>query len=250
MVVSSPEGTHAAAGARDHRAGPAAAHVGPESSDLTALSAREGSLARAGVAAFIANIVRVPLMEDPGTRYRYSESPTVVGRLIEIWSGEPLDRFLANQIFQPLGMTDTVFWVAPEQAARFTTRYALSQRSAGRERDRRGSVHGPSGPARGRGRVGVYRARFPPLQPDAAEQGRAGWRAAVVLEVGGVDDHERPVRGGDEGAQRHGLGTRQRRSGCRSSAPEDAGESRRVQAGTDRRAPISGTIRRPIRSPS
>ena len=50
----------------------------------------------------------------------------MVGRLIEIWSGEPFDRFLANQIFQPLGMTDTVFWVAPEQAARFTTRYALT----------------------------------------------------------------------------------------------------------------------------
>ena len=49
MVVSSPDGTHAAAGARDHRAGPPAAHVGRESSDLTALSAREGPLARAGV---------------------------------------------------------------------------------------------------------------------------------------------------------------------------------------------------------
>jgi CubicO group peptidase (beta-lactamase class C family) len=73
---------------------------------------------------FIANIVRVPLMEDPGTRYRYSEGPTVVGRLIEIWSGQPLDTFLASQIFQPLGMTDTSFWVSPEQAPRFATRYA------------------------------------------------------------------------------------------------------------------------------
>jgi CubicO group peptidase (beta-lactamase class C family) len=75
---------------------------------------------------FIANIVRVPLMEDPGTRYRYSESPTVVGRLVEIWSGQPLDRFLASQIFEPLGMTDTGFWVAPGQASRFTTRYAAT----------------------------------------------------------------------------------------------------------------------------
>ena len=73
---------------------------------------------------FIANIVRVPLMEDPGTRYRYSEGPTVVGRLIEIWSGQPLDTFMASQIFRPLGMTDTSFWVSPEQAPRFATRYA------------------------------------------------------------------------------------------------------------------------------
>ena len=77
-----------------------------------------------GLPKFIANIVRVPLMEDPGTRYRYSEGPTVVGRLIEIWSGQPLDAFMASQIFQPLGMTDTVFWVSPEQAPRFATRYA------------------------------------------------------------------------------------------------------------------------------
>jgi CubicO group peptidase (beta-lactamase class C family) len=75
---------------------------------------------------FVANIVRVPLMEDPGTRYRYSESPTVVGRLIEIWSGQPFDRFLASQIFEPLGMTDTTFWVSAEQAPRFATRYAFT----------------------------------------------------------------------------------------------------------------------------
>jgi CubicO group peptidase (beta-lactamase class C family) len=77
-----------------------------------------------GLPQFIANIVRVPLMEDPGTRYRYSEGPTVVGRLVEIWSGQPLDTFMASQIFQPLGMTDTAFWVSPEQAPRLATRYA------------------------------------------------------------------------------------------------------------------------------
>jgi CubicO group peptidase (beta-lactamase class C family) len=74
---------------------------------------------------FIANITRVPLMEDPGTRYRYSESPTVVGRLIEIWSGQPLDAFVTSRIFQPLGMSDTTFWVSPEQTSRFTMRYAM-----------------------------------------------------------------------------------------------------------------------------
>ena len=35
---------------------------------------------------FIANLVRVPLMEDPGTRYRYSEGSSVLGRLVEVWS--------------------------------------------------------------------------------------------------------------------------------------------------------------------
>lgn len=73
---------------------------------------------------FITNIVRAPLMEDPGTRYRYSEATTVVGRLIEIWSGKPLDMFMRERVFEPLGMVDTGFWAEPEQRARLTMVYA------------------------------------------------------------------------------------------------------------------------------
>jgi len=73
---------------------------------------------------FVTNVVRVPLMEDPGTRYRYSESPTVLGRLVEIWSGRPFDVFLKERVLGPLGMPDTVFWVAPEARDRLATVYA------------------------------------------------------------------------------------------------------------------------------
>jgi CubicO group peptidase (beta-lactamase class C family) len=73
---------------------------------------------------FIANLVRVPLMEDPGTRYRYSEATSVVGRLVEIWSGKPLEVFFEERVFGPLGMVDTRFWAAtPEQRARLATVY-------------------------------------------------------------------------------------------------------------------------------
>ena len=76
------------------------------------------------MAQFIANLVRVPLMEDPGTRYRYSEGTTVLGRLVEIWSGQPFEEFLAARIFRPLRMTDTMFWAAtPDQRARLATVY-------------------------------------------------------------------------------------------------------------------------------
>jgi CubicO group peptidase (beta-lactamase class C family) len=75
---------------------------------------------------FIEKIARAPLMEDPGTRYRYSESPTVLGRLVEIWSGRPFDEFLNERIFKPLGMSDTAFWVNPRQRGRLTTVYAVS----------------------------------------------------------------------------------------------------------------------------
>ena len=76
------------------------------------------------MAQFIANLVRVPLMEDPGTRYRYSEGTNVLGRLVEIWSAKPFEVFLDERIFRPLGMTSTMFWAAtPEQRARLTTVY-------------------------------------------------------------------------------------------------------------------------------
>ncbi len=76
------------------------------------------------MAQFIANLVRVPLMEEPGTRYRYSEGTTVLGRLVEIWAGQPFEVFLEERIFRPLRMTDTMFWAAsPDHRARLTTVY-------------------------------------------------------------------------------------------------------------------------------
>jgi CubicO group peptidase (beta-lactamase class C family) len=79
---------------------------------------------------FIHNIVAVPLMEDPGTRYRYSESPTVLGRLIEVWSGKAADRFLSESVFGPLGMLDTGFWADDARAGRLTTVYATTEGGA------------------------------------------------------------------------------------------------------------------------
>ena len=76
---------------------------------------------------FVDNIVRVPLRDDPGIRFRYSASPTVLGRLVEIWSGQPFDVFLEERVFEPLGMVDTRFWVTPEQRGRFTAVYASSE---------------------------------------------------------------------------------------------------------------------------
>lgn len=77
------------------------------------------------MAQFIANLVRVPLMEEPGTRFRYSEGTTVLGRLVEIWSGKPFDVFLEERIFGPLRMADTMFWAGtPDTRARLATVYS------------------------------------------------------------------------------------------------------------------------------
>jgi CubicO group peptidase (beta-lactamase class C family) len=80
---------------------------------------------------FIANIVAVPLMEDPGTRFRYSEATSVVGRLVEIWSGRPFDQFLQERIFEPLGMTDTTFVVDAARRPRLTTVYSAAPNAGG-----------------------------------------------------------------------------------------------------------------------
>ena len=94
----------------------------------TALYREEKVRSRAeALPALMANIVRVGLMEDPGTRFRYGESTSVVGRLVEVWSGQPLDVFFASRIFAPLKMTDTGFVVRPDQRAYWTTVYAPAQ---------------------------------------------------------------------------------------------------------------------------
>ncbi len=75
------------------------------------------------------NAARVPLFEDPGTRFRYGVSTTILGRLVEVWSGQPFEEFLAERLFGPLGMTDTVFWADGERADRLTTVYRLDNGS-------------------------------------------------------------------------------------------------------------------------
>jgi CubicO group peptidase (beta-lactamase class C family) len=75
------------------------------------------------LAQFITKITRAPLMEDPGTRFRYSEATTVLGRLVEVWSGQPFDRFLETRVLTPLKMSETRFWVPPDARGRLATVY-------------------------------------------------------------------------------------------------------------------------------
>ena len=66
---------------------------------------------------------RIPLLYQPGTKWHYSIAADVLGRLIEVVSGQPFDVFLAERIFQPLGMVDTGFYVPPEKIDRFARMY-------------------------------------------------------------------------------------------------------------------------------
>ncbi|MGW3355025.1 serine hydrolase domain-containing protein [Streptomyces bungoensis] len=66
---------------------------------------------------------RMPLQFEPGTQWNYSVASNVLGRVIEVVSGQALDGFLADRIFHPLGMTDTGFCVTPEQGPRLAELY-------------------------------------------------------------------------------------------------------------------------------
>jgi CubicO group peptidase (beta-lactamase class C family) len=57
----------------------------------------------------------LPLLFEPGSEWNYSVASDVLGRVVEVVSGQPLDRYFDEHIFGPLGMADTGFWV--EEAA-------------------------------------------------------------------------------------------------------------------------------------
>jgi CubicO group peptidase (beta-lactamase class C family) len=67
-----------------------------------------------------------PLQFEPGTQWNYSVSTNVLGRVIEVVSGQSLDVFLAERIFGPLGMADAGFCVTDEQAPRLAELYGES----------------------------------------------------------------------------------------------------------------------------
>ena len=58
-----------------------------------------------------------PLKFHPGTHWNYGISTDIVGRLVEILSGLPFDEYLRRELFEPLGMVDTGFFVPEDVAA-------------------------------------------------------------------------------------------------------------------------------------
>jgi CubicO group peptidase (beta-lactamase class C family) len=67
----------------------------------------------------------IPLLFQPGAEWNYSVATDVLGRVVEVASGQPLDEFFARRIFGPLGMTDTAFYAPPDQLGRLAALYAL-----------------------------------------------------------------------------------------------------------------------------
>ena len=68
-------------------------------------------------------LATLPLRYEPGTRWEYSAATSVVGRLVEVISGDDLDTFFRERIFEPLQMNDTYFYLPPDKVNRFATLY-------------------------------------------------------------------------------------------------------------------------------
>ena len=74
----------------------------------------------------VAALGEIPLLYQPGTQWNYSVSVDVLGRLVEVVSGQPFDVFLRERIFDPLGMADTGFRVPDSKSDRVAPTYGHS----------------------------------------------------------------------------------------------------------------------------
>lgn len=88
----------------------------------------EGVLDRdSSLAAMATKLSKIPLEFDPGTNWKYGAGIDLLGRVVEVAGGMPLDQFFAERIFEPLGMTDTAFYVPADKQPRFATNYAPNE---------------------------------------------------------------------------------------------------------------------------
>jgi len=69
------------------------------------------------LAEFVTKLSKLPLAHQPGTVWEYGMSTDVLGRIVEVVSGTPLDQFVEHRVTNPLGMHDTAFYLSAAQAS-------------------------------------------------------------------------------------------------------------------------------------
>jgi CubicO group peptidase (beta-lactamase class C family) len=93
-----------------------------------------GSPVDTDLAGAVRDFAALPLLFQPGTEWNYSVATDVLGRLVEVLSGRPLDAFFTDEIFTPLGMPDTSFTAAGREH-RLATLYTPNPTTGGLVRD-------------------------------------------------------------------------------------------------------------------
>ena len=144
-------------------------------------------------AEFAERIARLPLAEQPRTLWDYGHSIDVLGRVIEVVSGQSLYQFEKTELFDPLGMTTTKFFLTdPDERARYATPLRKDRHT---ERNSLDVTRWESG---GGGLV-THCRRYCALRADAAERWNARRQDL---------SQSQHVRGDDDGPYRPGLGRR------------------------------------------
>jgi CubicO group peptidase (beta-lactamase class C family) len=142
---------------------------------------------------FVAKIVSLPLVEQPGTVWDYGHSTDVLGRVIELISGRTLLAFARERLLDPLGMTETAFFVAdPAKFARIAEPMPTDRliNPTTEVRDIRRAVTWESGGGGMVGTVGDY-ARFAQMLLNRGEyEGRRYLRPETIVLM--ASDHIGP----------------------------------------------------------
>jgi CubicO group peptidase (beta-lactamase class C family) len=112
----------------------------------------------------VRHLAGLPLLFNPGDRFEYSLGVDVLGRLVEVVSGKPLDEFFRTRIFEPAGMKDTYFFPPDNKLDRLATVYTYSPE--------KGLNRFPDTPIKERSFV--YSADYPSRGPKKLFSGGAG----------------------------------------------------------------------------
>ena len=102
-------------------------YQGPTAPDGERYFAKTGVSQATTLEEMVKRIAKAPLVDQPGTRWRYGYSTDVLARYVEAVSGMPIDEFFSKKIFEPLGMRDTGYFVPESKWDRFTVLYSLNQ---------------------------------------------------------------------------------------------------------------------------
>ncbi len=167
-----------------------------------------GEVIKAGtLQGMIEDLAKIPLEFSPGEAWNYSVSTDVIGYLIGKISGMPFEQFLKERIFDPLGMSDTDFYVPADKAHRFAACYSADPKGGMtfHATDRKGTLTLQDDPGHQfvpgaavvdfrRRRIVFDRGRLSHLLPGAAQWRRTRRRQAVGSEDAEADDDEPSAR--------------------------------------------------------
>lgn len=98
------------------------------------------------IGSVVEKLAKLPLHHDPGEKFTYSMGLDVLGYLVEVVSGLPFDRFLKERLFDPLGMTDTWFYLPEDKADRLV---AVQHRKDGKWANYPKTFYDPDYPVKG-----------------------------------------------------------------------------------------------------